>query len=109
METMIPGVEINIRKARITRIGISFNENDLPDVSVDLDLLTASGKKITSVDLSTSAWNDNCKIPETEVDHMVYSAIADIVHKMLPVAIRKINGIEKLLGSEKTETVSEGV
>lgn len=99
-ENEISGLKVNIRKARISKVEFTFNEKSLPKIEVGLYLQTAQGKEITYLTMSTSDWNKNTKLPVTEIEPFVYSSIADILRALSPVAVRKINGIEKYITGE---------
>lgn len=98
MDNEFSGIKVNIRKARISDITFCFDMEGLPTIKVGLYLQTASGQDITYLTLESNAYNENRKLTPSEIDPFVYTEIADIVTQLMPVAIRRINGVEKLLG-----------
>lgn len=98
-------IDIAVRKAEITYVSFKFDkdyysgEAKMPEIGMSVDLLTASGNKIGDVGLSTDAYNKNTKLPKTEIALEIYEAIGKIVGNLKPVAVRKLNGIEKLIAN----------
>lgn len=99
IESELHKINISINKAKITRVIFTFPEEDdgLPQISVQLALISVGGNKVTEVDLSTSSWNKNTKLPELEIPIDVYDKLGHIVKGLSPVCIRKVNSIDRIL------------
>ena len=97
IETEVRGVDISITKARPEGVAFAMKENGLPSVAITLGLYSVGGNKVTAITLSTDAWNENAKFGATDIPVEIYEHIAHIVNTLLPVSVRKINSIDKLL------------
>ena len=105
-EVNLASNEVNIRitKARITKMFLTFekkgDEGIYPEITAYMALLTASDQQVSEVTLATDSWNKNTKLDKNDIEAGVYVAIGEIVREILPVLVRKLNGINKFLTAE---------
>lgn len=97
METELNKIDILINKAKVTSISFKIKDNEMPEVEVGVDLLTATGTRVVSIALATDAWNNNSKLNKDEIPGAVYSAAGQALKALKEVCIRKINSINSLL------------
>ena len=90
-------ISIIIDKAKITSIAFDLEE-DMPQISINVDLMTTSNKKVTSVLLSTKKYY-GLDLNEDYVPAEIYHQIGRIVNQLAPLCVRRINSIDKLLAS----------
>ena len=95
---LINKIDIQVTKAVITNISISFNieKNGIPDIGVSVDLMTAGNKKISTVTLNTKEYY-GLQIDRNFFPASVDADIANLVKQISPIVGRRINQIENLL------------
>lgn len=91
------GIQINIRKAKITALNFTFDDAKGINVDVSVGLLTGAGNIITSLNLSTNSWGEDRKLNITDVEADIFECAGDAINHLMPIVIRKINGIGKML------------
>lgn len=95
---LINKIDIQVTKAVIRGISINFNvdENDIPDIGITVDLMTASNKKISTVNLDTREYY-GLKIDRSYFPTSIDADIANIMKQLNPIIGRRINQIENLI------------
>src|SRR3989304_3207331 len=94
-------ISIIIDKAKITAIDFNL-ENERPDITMKVELLSTTGKLVTSVTVSTRMYY-GLSLENDYVPPEVYHFIGKIVNLMSPLCVRRINQIDKLLGSDEAK------
>lgn len=97
---MIGGLDIAIKKARISKIQMSFSDNEnvvLPQIIVEVELMTKGKNVLASIEIGTNVWSENRRIKHDDIDSSVFAAIRKVIDEMTVVATRKLNGIDKFL------------
>ena len=88
-------LDIKINRAQITGFRASLNSEGLPDVTVDIMLMTEQGKEVTTHQLSTSAWRkeDKFALPLVMIDPIkrIHAALEEVV-------VRHMNDGQTMLG-----------
>lgn len=106
MKTEMNHIEVNITRARITGVHFKFSNSEeiLPEVVVELALLTQSGRIVTSLSLSTESWySDGSKLNKDDMPAHVFSAIGTAVRELSTLCVRKINSINQALPAPGVE------
>ena len=95
---LLSRIDIQVTKAVITNISISFDieKNGLPDIGITVDLMTASNKKISTVNLNTKEYY-GLKIDRSYFTASIDADISNIMRQLNPIVGRRINQIENLI------------
>ena len=95
---LVNKIDIQVTKAVITNVSISFDleKNGLPDIGITVDLLTASSKKISTVNLNTKEYY-GLKIDRSYFPTSIDGDISNIMRQLNPIVGRRINQIESLI------------
>jgi len=97
IENKINEVSVIINKAQITAVHFDIRDPKDIDIAVDIDLLSTTGKKVTSVRMGTHTYNDNTKIDKNDIPISLYHMLGLAVNELTGPVVRKINSIDKLL------------
>lgn len=104
MKNDFGNVDIAITKGKITSISFDNLEQDLPEVSVTLTLMTANGAPVTSVSLNTRSWTaENLRLDKGEIPAHVYSAIGTALRELSSACVRKVNAINRQIAAPGPE------